>query len=774
MSKAWTKCLFACFAIVWAFVPCAAHAETYTYDALGRLSSVTTDDLRTITYAYDAAGNRTQVGIAALAPVVSAASLTVAYNTSGTVTLTPTGSYTSMAVTTPLHGTASINSSTAVATYTPTSGYYGSDSFSYTATGTGGTSAAATVSVTVSTPPAPTAGNVSLTTPYNTAGSVTLAAGGVFTSAAVVTSPGHGSVSIAGSTATFTPTAGYYGADSFTYNVTGPGGTSAAATVSVTVSLPAAPTVSAKSLTVAYNTAGSVALSPGGVYSLLSVVTAASHGTASISGTTATYTPTAGYYGADSFSYKATGPGGDSAPATVSVTVNTPSAPTAGNVSLTTAYNTAGSAALSPGGVYSSLAVVASPSHGSASISGTTATYTPTAGYYGSDSFTYNVTGAGGTSAAATVSVTVSNPPAPTVGNVSLTTSYNTAGSVGLSASGVYSSLAVVAAPSHGSASISGSTATYTPTAGYYGADSFTYNATGPGGTSASATVSITVSNPPAPIVTNGSITTAYNTAGSTTLSGSGVISSYGVGAAGHGTVSLAGSTATYSPNSGYYGSDSFTFTATGPGGTSNTGTINVSVGNPPAPTVTNGSISTAYNTAGSTTLSGSGVISSYAVSTAGHGTVALAGSTATYTPTSGYSGADSFTFTATGPGGTSNTGTISVTVAAPASPLAAALSTTLVQVNTAPAATSGTTPTATVTASGGSGSGYTYLWQWVSGDTTIAPTNTNGATTAWTRTLPGLSILYEAIWRCKVTDSAGTVVYSGNVTVDLTRGPSP
>jgi YD repeat-containing protein len=39
----------------------AALADTYTYDAYGRLTGVTYSDGSSVTYAYDAAGNRTTV-----------------------------------------------------------------------------------------------------------------------------------------------------------------------------------------------------------------------------------------------------------------------------------------------------------------------------------------------------------------------------------------------------------------------------------------------------------------------------------------------------------------------------------------------------------------------------------------------------------------------------------------------------------------------------------------------------------------------------------------
>src|SRR5690606_34697969 len=89
----------------------------------------------------------------------------------------------------------------------------------------------------------PTAGPLAGVAPYGQAVSIDLATGigGDYDSVQLVTAPSHGAVSLAGAVAVYTPTNGYWGQDSFSYSVTGPGGTSAPATVTVTVQAPAAP-----------------------------------------------------------------------------------------------------------------------------------------------------------------------------------------------------------------------------------------------------------------------------------------------------------------------------------------------------------------------------------------------------------------------------------------------------------------------------------------------------------------------------------------------------
>jgi YD repeat-containing protein len=667
-------------ALSWAIASGAAAqavSTTYGYDSLGRLISKSDTAGNTAAYTYDPAGNRTQMStVGAHAPIANNDAVSTLLNTAVSFNpLTndsdPDGVALSIkSIGTPAHGSATFTGSSV--TYTPANGYVGGDSFSYTIWDGRVLTATATIAVTVASPGPPTAGAVSLTASYNGSGSAALAPGGQYTSVAIATAPAHGSAALSGTTATYTPTSGYYGADSFTYTATGPGGTSAPGTVSVTVPRPGAPTAAAESLSVGYNTAGSVGLSATGIVSSYAVAAAPSHGSASVSGSTATYTPTSGYYGTDSFTYTATGPGGTSSAATVTVTVTKPTAPTAGNVSLSTAYNTTGSAALAGGGVVSSYALATNPTHGTASVSGGAVTYTPTSGYYGSDSFTYTATGPGGTSSAATVSVTVPRPAAPTAAGLNLSVGYNTAGSIGLAGGGVVSSYALATNPSHGAASVSGSAVTYTPTSGYYGSDSFTYTATGPGGTSSAATVSVTVAKPAAPTVGAASLTVGYNTSGSVSLAPGGIYTTLTIGTNGaHGTASISGATATYTPTSGYYGADSFTYLATGPGGTSSAATVSVTVSPPAAPTVSAVSLTVAYNGSAATALAPSGVYSSLAVAAApSHGTATISGSTVTYTPTTGYAGADSFTYTATGPGGTSAPATVSVTTKLPGPPM--------------------------------------------------------------------------------------------------------
>ncbi len=220
-----------------------------------------------------------------------------------------------------------------------------------------------------------------------------------------------------------------------------------------------------------------------------------------MSGGAVTYTPDAGQSGADSFTYRASDGTAQSAPATVSITITRP--PSCNDVSRTTAIGSPVSVPLTcsdPDGEALTLSIVDGPSKGSlGAISGGSVTYTPDAGKFGADSFRYRASDGTLDSLPATVSITITR--APSCAAVSRTTAVGEPVSVPLACTdpdGDPLTLSIVAGPSKGAlGSIAGDAVTYTPNAGEFGADSFTYRATDGTTAAAPATASITITRPP-------------------------------------------------------------------------------------------------------------------------------------------------------------------------------------------------------------------------------------------------------------------------------------
>jgi len=327
------------------------------------------------------------------APTVAPVTATVAYNSTGeAIALAPSGDYVSVSATQPAHGSVTFTGTTA--TYVPATGYFGADSFTYTATGPGGTSASATVSITVGTPAAPTVAPVSANVDFNSSGqAVTLAPSGVYTSLDA-TQPAHGTVTVSGSTATYTPATGYYGTDSFTYTAAGPGGVSGPATVSLTIAQPEAPTPAPEQPAATAVTDGSVTVNladyADGEITGFRVTDAADHGqftignpgarttasTAAAQQFTATYTPAANFMGVDSVTVVAFGPGGDSAPITISFNVAGQAPDLSASVLSNGSVDVHPTAAL-VGGPFQGLRITTAPAYGAASVNGLDVRFTP-------------------------------------------------------------------------------------------------------------------------------------------------------------------------------------------------------------------------------------------------------------------------------------------------------------------------------------------------------------------------------------------------------------
>ena len=143
---------------------------------------------------------------------------------------------------------------------------------------------------------------------------------------------------------------------------------------------------------------------------------------------------------------------------------------------------------------------------GTGSVSGDVLTYTPNDNTNGTDSFTYRVYDEeNNVSNIANITITitgnVNNP--PTVDNISATSdgSAITVTLTGTDPEGDTITFSIVGQPSKGSVSLSGSTATYTPSANAYGTDTFTYKANDGEYDSNIGTVSITLPDAPDPVV---------------------------------------------------------------------------------------------------------------------------------------------------------------------------------------------------------------------------------------------------------------------------------
>jgi VCBS repeat-containing protein len=499
-------------------------------------------------------------------------------------------------------------------TYTPIgSRYVGTDSFKYTVTDEYGVTATGTISVHVTgSTPAPVAVDDTGSTPYATP--LVVAAPGVLgndtgTGIAVTahTAPSHGTVSIdSDGSYTYTPDSGYAGQDSFTYTITDATSRTSTATVHLTVADPAAPVANADSGSTPYATPLVVA-APGvlgndtGTGIAVTAHTAPSHGTVSIKGDGSyTYTPASGYAGSDSFTYTITDVVGQTASAKVSLTVAAPGAPVAVDDTGSTPYATPLVVA-APGvlgndaGTGISVTGHTAPSHGTVSIKGDGAyTYTPAAGFAGSDSFTYTITDAVNQTATATVSLTVAPPTAPVAADDTGSTPYATP--LVVAAPGVLgndSGTGIVVtghtAPSHGTVSIKANGSyTYTPAAGFAGSDSFAYTITDVVGQTASAKVSLTVVAPKPPVANKDAGTTPYATP--LVVAAPGVLGNdtgTGISVTAHtspmhGTVSIKSDGAyTYTPSSSFSGSDSFTYTITDVVGQTATATVQLTVSSP-------------------------------------------------------------------------------------------------------------------------------------------------------------------------------------------------
>jgi len=215
----------------------------------------------------------------------------------------------------------------------------------------------------------------------------------------LIGTPSHGSLSGTAPNLTYIPTADFNGKDSFSFTVTdNDGGVSSAATVSISVSsVNDLPTASAQSVSVEEDGSVDMTLSGSDRDGTIAryLVGTPSHGSLSGTAPNLTYIPTADFNGKDSFAFTVTdNDGGVSSAVTVSITVSSINdLPMANAQSVSVEEDGSVGMTLSGSDRDGTIAryLVGTPSHGSLSGAAPNLTYTPTADFNGSDSFTFSV-----------------------------------------------------------------------------------------------------------------------------------------------------------------------------------------------------------------------------------------------------------------------------------------------------------------------------------------------------------------------------------------------
>jgi hypothetical protein len=230
-------------------------------------------------------------------------------------------------------------------------------------------------------------------------------------------------------------------------------------------------------------------------------------------------------------------------------------------------------------------------------------------------------------------------------------------------------SFSLIANPEHGSVSGTLPNLVYTPEAGFSGEDRVIFRATDSSGLTAAGVVTIYV----APELQEGNLLfgTLVNAPVNITLSGQGGRPPYtfsNITSPAHGTLTGTPPDLTYTPETDYAGSVSFTFVVTDANGSTANGIATVVIGTLEAVDQT---LNTPFNTNLTFTFSATGGEMPYTFSIdtpPANGYIIGTTPDLTYSPEAAFSGTDTLTFTVTDAIGSTSSGTISIVVGSPPS----------------------------------------------------------------------------------------------------------
>ena len=586
--------------------------------------------------------------------------------------------------------------------YAPDSGFFGVDTFTYTANDGKHDSNIATVTVTVHAAPvavgdtASTLGGIGVT--IDVLQNDTDAESDVL-SVTILTQPSSGiAVVNEDNTVSYTPGPGFSGEDSFTYQAHDGRYDSKIATVTVKVrSIPTANDDVASTLKgygVTIDVLQNDTDADGDTLSVTNL-SQPTNGTASLNGDhNVHYLPDSDFTGEDSFTYQAYDGKHNSNIATVTVTVN--AAPLANDDAVSTIEGVgviidvlsndtdADSETLS-------VTELTQPSSGTANVKEDNQVhYTPGSGFTGEDTFTYRANDGKHNSNIAIVTVTVLA--AATVVPVALDDTASTSSGVEViidvlqndtRANSGSLSVTNLTQPSNGTVELNGDgTVIYTPGSAFTGEDSFTYRATDGKLDSNIATVTVEVlaAKNLLPVAVDdtafGAVIGAnlnIDLLGNDWNPNGGTLSVANLTQPANGTATLkSDNTVDYTPNQGFIGVDSFTYQANDGTNNSNVATVTVTFAEPAntVPVAVDDTASTFKDVGvtidvlqNDTDADGDSMTVTNLTGQLNGSVVLKSDYTVEYTPDLGFTGVDSFTYRVNDGTDDSNIATVTVTV---------------------------------------------------------------------------------------------------------------
>lgn len=352
----------------------------------------------------------------------------------------------------------------------------------------------------------------------------------------------------------------------------------------------------------------------GDPWSIISV-SKGNNGVVSFSSASISYDPNNGFAGTENISYTIKDSKGSIYNQTFNISItNLP--PIAKADTATIAKNSTTAIVISvlandsdPGGDAITITGASSVSGATVSVVGANVEYIPPTGFLGTDSFTYTIQDTHGGTATGTVNVTTNNAP-PTCANFSYTNPQTT-GVVSIDLSSWCSdpnndtwAITAVTQGVNGATTFAGKIINYNPNDGFAGTDNLTFTLNDGTGGVYTNSFDVIINNA-APIATNDAGTVDEDS-GANTINvltndsdpGNDLLTITAATQGINGAVAIApgATTLTYTPEVGFRGTDSFTYTITDAHGGTSTATVDITVYAAPLACLDSGSINTSDN----------------------------------------------------------------------------------------------------------------------------------------------------------------------------------